>query len=179
MCYTYSYIQRWSHTYSDILSMYLCDQICQNWSYIYKYSFKTHISSPSVSYINAPTTHVFNTAEVCFHSGLSPACLTSMSARVTFKWLNLLLASRQSTLNHHTTGWWVWLWIKLLCVTYGGENGTNRSHLAAFSDDNAFSNTSWLPPSPTLPPYSSASGIVYASKIYLKWWLAIQCTVDT
>ena len=25
--------------------------------------FKTHFSSPSVSYINAPTAHVFNTAE--------------------------------------------------------------------------------------------------------------------
>ena len=30
---------------------------------LYTYSFKTHFSLPSVSYINAPTAHVFNTAE--------------------------------------------------------------------------------------------------------------------
>ena len=30
---------------------------------IYTHSFKTHFSLPSVSYINAPTAHVFNTAE--------------------------------------------------------------------------------------------------------------------
>ena len=40
---------------------------------LYTHSFKTHFSSPSVSYINAPTGYVFTTAEswtVCFHSGL-------------------------------------------------------------------------------------------------------------
>ena len=40
---------------------------------LYTHSFKTHFSSPSVSYINVPTAHVFNTADgliVCFHSGL-------------------------------------------------------------------------------------------------------------
>ena len=30
---------------------------------LYMHSFKTHFSSPSVSYINAPTAHVFNMAE--------------------------------------------------------------------------------------------------------------------
>ena len=37
------------------------------------HSYKTHFSLPSVSYINAPTGHLFNAAEswtVCFHSGL-------------------------------------------------------------------------------------------------------------
>ena len=37
------------------------------------HSYKTHFSLPSVSYINAPTWHLFNAAEswtVCFHSGL-------------------------------------------------------------------------------------------------------------
>ena len=37
------------------------------------HSYNTHFSLPSVSYINAPTGHLFNAAEVltvCFHSGL-------------------------------------------------------------------------------------------------------------
>ena len=40
---------------------------------LYAHSFKTHFSLPSVSYINGPTVHMFNTAEgwtVSFHSGL-------------------------------------------------------------------------------------------------------------
>ena len=41
--------------------MHICDQICQKGSYTR--SFKTHFSSPSVRYINAPTAHVFNTVK--------------------------------------------------------------------------------------------------------------------
>ena len=40
---------------------------------LYTHSFKTHFSLPAVSYINALTAHVFNTAEVLtvlFHSGI-------------------------------------------------------------------------------------------------------------
>ena len=72
---------------------------------LYSHSFKTHFSSPFVSYINPPTAYVFNTAE-SFYSirPLSQACLTSMSAQVAFKWPNLPLASRQLTVNHHMTG---------------------------------------------------------------------------
>ena len=54
-------------------SVCICDQICQKGSYTYMHSFKTHFSSPYVSYISGSTAHVFNTAEswtVCFHSGL-------------------------------------------------------------------------------------------------------------
>ena len=44
------------------------------------------------------------------------------------------------------------------CVTYEGENGTNGSHLAVFSEDVAFA-CHFIAPHPphTLPPYRSAS----------------------
>ena len=106
---------------------------------IYMHSFKIHFSLPSISYINVPTAHMFNSAEgwtACFHSGFFQACLTSTSARVAFKWPHLSLASRQLTVNHHMTGWWVWPWVKLTC---GGENGNSGSHLTVFSEDVAFS----------------------------------------
>ena len=72
---------------------------------LYSHTFKIHFSSPFVSYINGPTARVFNTAE-SFHSirPLSQAYLTSTSAQVAFEWPNLPLASRQPTVNHHTTG---------------------------------------------------------------------------
>ena len=156
---------------------------------LYTNSFKTHFSSPSVSCINAPTGHVFTTAEswtVCFHSGLLlKACLASTSAWVVFKWPHLTLASRQPAENHHMTGWWVWPWIQLLCVTCGGENGTNGSHFPVLSEDVALAchfMATHLPPPPLLP-CRSATDIGYPSKKnYLKWreiQLAIQCTVDT
>ena len=47
----------------------------------------------------------------------------------------------------------------------GGENRTNRRHLAGFSEDVAFAHhfvATHLPP--TLLPYRSAIGIGYASK---------------
>ena len=53
----------------------------------------------------------------------------------------------------------------MLCVTCGGENGTNGSHLGVFTTDIAFAHhfvAPCLPP--ILPPYRSASGIGYASK---------------
>ena len=40
---------------------------------LYMHSFKTHFSSPAISYINAPTGYLFTTTEswtVCFHTGL-------------------------------------------------------------------------------------------------------------
>ena len=55
----------------------------------------------------------------------SEACQTFTSVRVAFKWLHIPLASRQLAVIHHTTGWWVWPWIYLLCVICGGENDTN------------------------------------------------------
>ena len=57
----------------------------------------------------------------------------------------------------------------------GGENGTNKCHLAGFSEDIAFAHDfvairspPTLPPAPTLQPYRSDTGIGYASKNYLK-----------
>ena len=44
-----------------------------------------------------------------FTQAFSQACLVFMSAWVAFKWLHLHLASRQLTVNQHTTGWW-WVW---------------------------------------------------------------------
>ena len=86
----------------------VCDQICQK-GVLYMQSFKTHFSSPFVSYIIGPRAHVFNTAEgrtVCFHSDLilKPTYLKSTNAWVTFKWPHLPLASRQPSVIHHTTG---------------------------------------------------------------------------
>ena len=50
----------------------ICDQICQKGSYICTISRHTFHHHLLATYINAPTAHVFNTAEswtVCFHSG--------------------------------------------------------------------------------------------------------------
>ena len=50
-------------------------------------------------------------------------------------------------------------------VTCGGENSTNGSHFPVFSEDIAFAChfvATHLPP--PLPPYTSTSGIGYASK---------------
>ena len=54
------------------------DMLFQMWpdlpvGVLYTHSFKIYFSSPSLSYINAPTAHLFNIAEgwtVCFHVGL-------------------------------------------------------------------------------------------------------------
>ena len=35
---------------------------------------------------------------------ISEACQTSMSARIAFKWLYILLEHRQPAVIHHTTG---------------------------------------------------------------------------
>ena len=68
-------------------------------------------------------------------------------------------------------------------MTCGGENSTNGSHLAVVNEDVAFAHHFVAPCLLlTLPLYSSASGIDYTSKNYLKWQaiqLAIQCTADT
>ena len=52
-----------------------------------------------------------------------------------------------------------------LCVICGGENGTDGSYLAVFSEDVAFAHhfVATCPP-PTLPPYRSVSGVGYASE---------------
>ena len=57
---------------------------------------------------------------------LKPVCMASTSAWMNFKWLHPSLASRQPTVNHHTTGWWAWPCIKLLYVPSGGEHGANE-----------------------------------------------------
>ena len=81
--------------YHDLYGLYLCVNIT-DWVYIashiymwpdlpkrvlYMHSLKTHFSSPSISYFNEPTAHVFNTAEgwTVFLSGFFKP-VTSMSA---------------------------------------------------------------------------------------------------
>ena len=92
---------------------------------------------------------------------VAEACQTSTSVLVTFKWLHILLTSKQPAVIHHTTGWWVWPWIWLLCVIWWGENGTNGWHLAAFNIDVAFAChfVATHPPTPYPLTYGSASGI--------------------
>ena len=57
-----------------------------------------------------------------------------------------------------------------VCVTFGGENGTNECHLTAFSEDVAFTHhfVASCPPS-MVPPLKNASGIGYTSKKLSKW----------
>ena len=97
---------------------------------------------------------------------VSQACQTSMSARdrVAFKWLYIPLASRESAVIHHTTGWWVWPWIYLVCVICVGGNGINEYHLAGFSEDVAFALNFMATLPLTLSPFRSDTGICYASK---------------
>ena len=108
---------------------------------------------------------------------VSEACQTSMSVQVVLKWLRLPLTSKQPAVIYHMTSWWVVPWIQLLYVICGGENGTTGCHLSVFRVNVAFAHhfvATCLPP--TFPPYRSASGIVHASKNYLKCW-AIQLTI--
>ena len=133
------------------------------------HSFKTHISLPFVSYINAPTAHLFNTAEgwtVCFHSGLflqsvwRPRVLGWPSNNPIFPW------QADSQLWITTRDWLIHLSMDL-AVTCGGENGTNGSHVAVFSEDVAFA-CHFVAPHP--PPTN------------VKWQaiqLAIHYTADT
>ena len=63
-----------------------------------------------------------------------------------------------------------------------GENGTNRSHLAVFSEDVAFAHH-FVASRPHPPSYSMGvlMVLVMPVKSYLKWQatqLAIQCTTD-
>ena len=52
-----------------------------------------------------------------------------------------------------------------VCVTCGGENGTNGSHIPDFSEDVGFAHNFVVThPATILPPYRSASGIGYTSK---------------
>ena len=46
---------------------------------LYMHSFKTHFSSPSVSYINVPTTHVFNTVLKVEQYAFTQASFSSLS----------------------------------------------------------------------------------------------------
>ena len=156
---------------------------------LYMHSFKTHFLSPFVSYINGPTVHVLYTVKgwtVCFHSGLF---LKSVWCPWVLRW----------TLNGPIFPWqadnWLWITTRLAdefvhgfrcfdnCVTCGGENGTNGSHLVVFSKDIIFARHFVAPRlPPTLPSHRSASGIGYTNINYLTWWaiqLAIQCTADT
>ena len=71
----------------------------------------------------------------------------------------------------------------LLCVTCGGENGTNGSHFPVFSEDVTFAYhfMATCPPPPS-HPVGVLLVLAMPVKNYLKWWeiqLAIQCTVDT
>ena len=118
------------------------------------HSFKTHLLLPFDSYINETTAHVLNTAKgwtICFHSGIF---LKPIWCPQVFKWpSNIPLTNRQPTETHHRTGWWVWPWIKLLCVKCGSENGTNGCHLVVFGEDVAFPHHFVAPHLPmTLPP---------------------------
>ena len=64
-------------------------------------------------------------------------------------------------------------------MTCGGENGTNRSDLAIFSEDVAFA---YHFMALRLPPSSHPIGVLVVLPMPVKWWqtqLAIQCTVDT
>ena len=83
--------------------------------------------------------------------------LMPTSAQAFFKWLHLPLTGRQLGVIHHTTGWWVWPWIYLLCVTCRGENGTNGCQLTVFSLDVAFARH-FLSICP--PPCSSPTGVL-------------------
>ena len=135
---------------------------------LYTYSFKTHFSLPFISYINGPTAHVLNTAEVWTVSlrPLSQASLTSMSARVAFKWL----------IFHSQADSWPWIATQLAdefgygfsCFAWHVEVTIKPMEVFwLFSEDIAFAChiTSWLPTlHTTLPPYRSPSGIGYASK---------------
>ena len=51
--------------------------------------------------------------------------------------------------------------LTVLCDICGGENDTNGCHLTGFSEDVAFARHFVA----TLPPYKSANGIDYASKM--------------
>ena len=141
-------------------------------------SFKTHFSSPSVSYINAPTTHVFNTAKgwtACFHSGL-------FLKPVWHPWV--LGWPLNGPIFPWKTDSWLWITTRL-----GDEFGHGFScfvwHVEVkmvpmeviwlfFSEDVAFAHhlvVSRPPPPPplpspssTFPPYRSANGIGYVSK---------------
>ena len=56
-------------------------------------------------------------------------------------------------------------WIKLLYVTRGGENGTNRCHLAVFIEDVAFACHFMAT---CLPPPSSPIGVLVVLGISVK-----------
>ena len=66
--------------------------------------------------------------------------------------------------------------LPMLCVIYGGENGTNECHLAVFTVYvRSFFPLSLRGYQPAHPPPSHpigvvTSGIGYASNSYLKWW---------
>ena len=97
----------------------IADSYIAMWPYLpkgvlYTHSFKTHFSSPSASYINALTAHVFNTAEgwtVCFTQAFFSSLSGIHECLGGLYMPHLPLASRRLTVNHHTTGWWVWPWI--------------------------------------------------------------------
>ena len=69
------------------------------------------------------------------------------------------------------------------CMTCGGENDTNGSHLAVFSEDIAFAHhlVAFHPP-PSSHPIGVLVVLAMPVKNYLKWLeiqLVTQCTVDT
>ena len=129
------------------------------WPDLRKATFHAHNIMTHFSPLNDSCTHWLIIQAVMDAAGLllvwlvSEACQTSMSAQVAFKWLHIPLTSRQPAVVNHTTGWWVWPWIKLLCVICGGENGPNRCHLAGFSEDGAFVRhfVATCPPPPSHP----------------------------
>ena len=132
------------------------------------YSFKTHFSSPSVSYINAPTAHVFNTTEgwtVCFHSGLflKPVWCPRM-----FGWpLNgPIFPWQQTAVCESPYSWLMSLAMDLAALCYILRWKWHQwKSFGCFSKDVAIAHHLVAPrPPPTLPPHRSASGIGYTSK---------------
>ena len=110
-------------------------------------------------------------AVACF-SGLSDVHEYSGHLQMAPYSLDMQIASCNSPHN-----WLMSEAMELLCVIFGGEDGTNGCYLAAFSEDLAFFLhfiTTCLPPA--LLRRRSASGIGYTIKNYLKQW-AVQLAI--
>ena len=64
-------------------------------------------------YLDLDLTPHVTSSTIWFLSGLSFLSLSDAHecSGDLYKWSHLSLASRQPTVNHHMTGWWVWPWI--------------------------------------------------------------------
>ena len=84
----------------------ICDQIFQKGSYtrtISKHAFHCHLIVTSMDQQHMHLI-LLKVELLSFRSLSQTPYLTSMSARVAFKWPHLPLTSRQLTVIHHTTG---------------------------------------------------------------------------